>query len=215
MMALTAPLASVARGSCWTTRHLITRFRRHLGLTIHEWLYNFVAAMAAGASPPVAVTRDEAVSSLGADLRLIRSRKHQAFLHGRVEGACDSRVKERAVLGDQVNDVQLLRHRESASPAIPGDRNAQDPAKLPLVLGGKARGDVGDELASGGDEAPVRARGCGSAPPRPHASGRPLLWICWQKACGSSLKYDAVSGGVSRSLEFCREHAQARRPPLQ
>ena len=22
--------------------HLITRFRRHLGLTIHEWLYNFV-----------------------------------------------------------------------------------------------------------------------------------------------------------------------------
>ena len=76
--------------------------------------------MAAGASPPVAVTRDEAVSSLGADLRLIRSRKHQAFLHGRVEGACDSRVKERAVLGDQVNDVQLLRHRESASLAIPG-----------------------------------------------------------------------------------------------
>ena len=51
-----------------------------------------------------------------------------------------------------------------------------------------------DELASGGDEAPVRARGCGSAPPRPHASGRPLLWICWQKACGISLKNERCLG---------------------
>ena len=80
--------------------------------------------MAAGASPPVAVTRDEAVSSLGADLRLIRSRKHQAFLHGRVEGACDSRVKERAVLGDQVmiksttyNSCDIERVRAWRSPA--------------------------------------------------------------------------------------------------
>ena len=49
-----------------------------------------------------------------------------------------------------------------------------------------------------GDEAPVRARGCGCAPPRPHASGRPLLWICWLKACGSSLinTSDATTGGT-------------------
>ena len=44
--------------------------------------------------------------------------------------------------------------------------------------------EMGSTISEGG-AAPVRARGVAVPTTRPHASGRPLLWICWQKTCSS------------------------------